>query len=118
MTRPRHPNATRPDEFQVATLTYVNGTVDATNLPSLADAWLRTTGPTSTLLWYYVARAATAPDPQPVTIAELSAWSGVAAGGVWSALDRLVMFRRCTWLAGDVLGVEVITDVAPCRAAR
>lgn len=99
-------------------LTYVNGSIDATDLVGLTDAWLRTTGPTSTLVWWYLAREATRPDPQPVTVADLATWSGVAPGNVWGSIDRLVMFRRCTWLAGDVLGVEVITDTAPARTSR
>lgn len=99
----------RLDEFTITATYAVGGTIDVTNLPDLIRTWLRVTGPTSTLIWYELARRSVGPDPDPVIVAELGTWCGCAPGVVWKSIDRLVTFDRLTWLSGDCLAVEACT---------
>lgn len=107
----------RPDKFSIQAHYHPHGTIDVTTLTAeFVDAWLPRLGPTSVLVWQYLARQAAAQTTY-VTVDDLVAWSGCQPAVIWKTLDRLIRFNRLQWVCGDALSVEVSTSRPTSRPA-
>ena len=78
----------------------------------LFDAWLPRLGPSATLIWHYLARAAIRADRDgtvEVVIDDLAYWTGLHAPQVHKNLERLARFGCVRWATRDELEVVTMT---------
>ncbi len=120
MSHPDRATGPRPDEFTVSALftdQARGGPLETVSFETI-DAWTWKLGPTSTLLWLYLARVALVGETGGSAVVkseEVRDYLGVQSAVLWRSMDRLQYSTRVRWLSGDVLGVEVISKLPKPR---
>lgn len=104
----RLPVPDTPSRFRLTCHWEVDGHISPSiDLIDLIDAWCPVLGPSSTLLWHYLARAA-AHSVTDITTATLGSLTGLAPGQAAKNVQRLVTFSRAEWIEPDLLSVILL----------